>query len=1029
MARSKADLEMAKLPAFDAALREYCDRNYHQLLPIIAEKVHQEKVHQEKLNVVKARLNFEDPSQHSESGTPSRRRGLKERLGSRHVRSMSRSPEPRRGHSESPRKRGLKRKTVFKRLEKGVFHRLRDKGKSTSAHSNDSRHRSYHSSHGYTESCYQNSRSRETELASKKRHNKSASSRRMEALSKNEDSAGGHWKSKPKRQKSSVEDDISQPWAAAKTERWAMPTWCHMFNSTLTENARVWFDDLSKEFIDSYDELKESFLKNYLQQKKCFTDPVEIRNIKQRDGESTEEFVRRYKLECRDIKGALECMKISGFMHGITIPELIKRLYDKIPKSVDEMMRVTTAFLRGEVAASNREWKKSFGFQNQQRPGRKQDRFTLLTKTPKEILALDKGKFKPPPPMTTPVEKRNDRKLCEFHREVGHTTDECMHLKRQIKEILKAGKLSHLIKELKQSNEKDHVKAAKKEETSGKGKPLAILMVQPWQRVAKQKITQTFSLESDILFTTCMWTRAPPQKSCMNTASIDSVWSEMAFKQMKKLIAELPMLTASKEKEELVIYLAAVKEAVSAVLMTERDEKQMPIYFVSRALQGSKINYTPMEKLILALVSASKRLKRYFQAHTIVVIIDQPIKQMLSNPEVAGRLLKWRFELEEHDIHYRLKTSVKGKILADFIIERSDDDPPDTPMEDKEELLDPWILFTNGSSCIDGSGAGLIITNLEGTEFTYALRFRFNATNNEAEYEALIADLRIAKQMGVKNLQANVDSKLVANHLNETYVAKEPGMIKYLEKVKNLASTFKELSIKQEVLAVVEEEGRTWMTPIHEYLVEEIPPEEKKKARDVRRKARRYAVKNGVLYKKSFLRPWLRCVGQIQANVLIEIYEGSCSMHAGPRSVVEKALRSGYYWPTMHEDARKLIRECNDCPVHRPVLRNLQQNLTPITSRNSRRNWHANFDNCEGRHDKNDEALGINLDLLEEKREQATIQEAKTKAKMGKYYNARVRNTSFRPGDFVYRHNKASHAKEGSKLEPKWEGLNEAWKL
>ncbi|GKG23296.1 reverse transcriptase domain-containing protein, partial [Tanacetum coccineum] len=83
----------------------------------------------------------------------------------------------------------------------------------------------------------------------------------------------------------------------------------------------------------------------------------------------------------------------------------------------------------------------------------------------------------------------------------------------------------------------------------------------------------------------------------------------MAFKQMKKSIAELLMLTAPKEKEELFIYLVAAKEAISAVLMTERDEKQMPIYFVSRALQGLKINYTPMEKLILALVSASKRLK------------------------------------------------------------------------------------------------------------------------------------------------------------------------------------------------------------------------------------------------------------------------------------------------------------------------------------------------------------------------------------------------------------------------------------
>ncbi|GJT79366.1 hypothetical protein Tco_1053708 [Tanacetum coccineum] len=225
--------------------------------------------------------------------------------------------------------------------------------------------------------------------------------------------------------------------------------------------------------------------------KKCIKDPIEIHNIKQREGESIKDFMKRYKLESKDVKGAPECMRIYGFMHGITNPELIKRLHDKILKTVDKMMRVTTSFLRGEVAASNHEWKKSFppwkqqegnqkqnfkkgGFRNQQRSERKQDKFTLLTKTPKEIFALDKGKFKAPPPITTPVEKRNHAKFCEFHGKVGH---KCMHLRKQIEEMLKAGKLSHMIKELKQNNGKEQPKVAKKGETSGKDKALAILMV------------------------------------------------------------------------------------------------------------------------------------------------------------------------------------------------------------------------------------------------------------------------------------------------------------------------------------------------------------------------------------------------------------------------------------------------------------------------------------------------------------------------------------------------------------------------
>ncbi|GJV77166.1 reverse transcriptase domain-containing protein [Tanacetum coccineum] len=118
-------------------------------------------------------------------------------------------------------------------------------------------------------------------------------------------------------------------------------------------------------------------------------------------------------------------------------------------------------------------------------------------------------------------------------------------------------------------------------------------------------------------------------------------------------------------------------------------------------------------------------------------------------------------------------------------------------MEAEQELSDPWTLFTDGSSCVDGSGAGLILTDPEDAEFTYALRFRFDATNNEAEYEALIACLRTAEQMGVKNIQVSVDSRLVANQVNGSYIAKEPVMILYLEKVKTLFDSFEKFSIKQ----------------------------------------------------------------------------------------------------------------------------------------------------------------------------------------------------------------------------------------
>ncbi|GJS68126.1 reverse transcriptase domain-containing protein [Tanacetum coccineum] len=304
---------------------------------------------QEKLKEVKARLNFEGcsrrnlkiqkVSQHSESRTPNVRGEHGKGRRSGRSRSMSGSPKPtsvfsriRHGRSKSPRHmvEGKGRK------KGGVFGRLRGKGKNVSARS---------------ESRYQSSRSGRTESVPRKRHYEGTCSRRTEVLSKSEDIGRGTG---------------SQ---AAKVERWAMPTWCHMFNSMLTGSAKVWFDDLPPESVDSYDDLKKAFLANFLQQKKCIKDPVEIHHIKQRDKESTEDFIQRFKTESRHVKGASECMRISGFMHGITNPELIKRLHDNIPKSMDKMMRTTTTFLRGEVAASNQAWKKTLPAWKQQEAG------------------------------------------------------------------------------------------------------------------------------------------------------------------------------------------------------------------------------------------------------------------------------------------------------------------------------------------------------------------------------------------------------------------------------------------------------------------------------------------------------------------------------------------------------------------------------------------------------------------------------------------------------------------------------------
>ncbi|GJT75889.1 reverse transcriptase domain-containing protein [Tanacetum coccineum] len=364
-------------PMSDEVLREMCDKNYHKLLPLIAEKMQKEKEQKDKLNAVKARLIYgeesgikirtREESHYSESKTPTARTEPRRRHGDRY----SRSPSPytsvfkrlKKYRSPSPRPRPRKEGGVFnskKASTKGntisydsqLFQSSEESERRASLKSKSRRHRSSI----YEDDLSQPWTCEERNPFTPRIRHFSLPRTRMPSHVKTYDGSGD------------PEDHLKLFQSAAKTEGWAMPTWCHMFNSTLTGNARVWFDKLPKESIDSYEDLRTAFRENYLQQTKHIKDPVEIHHIKQRDGESTEDFMERYKAEVLDVEGAPECMRISGFMHGITHPGLIKRLYERIPRSMDEMYRMTTSFLQGEVAAlSHGQRKASSSWKNSQR--------------------------------------------------------------------------------------------------------------------------------------------------------------------------------------------------------------------------------------------------------------------------------------------------------------------------------------------------------------------------------------------------------------------------------------------------------------------------------------------------------------------------------------------------------------------------------------------------------------------------------------------------------------------------------------
>ena len=201
-----------------------------------------------------------------------------------------------------------------------------------------------------------------------------------------------------------------------------------------------------------------------------------------------------------------------------------------------------------------------------------------------------------------------------------------------------------------------------------------------------------------------------------------------------------------------------------------------------------------MEKLILALVTAARKLRPYFQAHTIKVPTEYPMQQVLHKLETSGRLMKWAIELSEFDIRYRPKTAIKGQVLADFVMEFASAEPARDAQAATD--LSTWKLSVDGASNGQGSGVGLILTSPEGIDIEYALRFGFHTSNNEAEYEAVITGLNLAHSLEADQLEVYSDSQLVVRQIEDTYEAKSERMILYLQKVRDLLKKFVLVQVK-----------------------------------------------------------------------------------------------------------------------------------------------------------------------------------------------------------------------------------------
>ena len=244
------------------------------------------------------------------------------------------------------------------------------------------------------------------------------------------------------------------------------------------------------------------------------------------------------------------------------------------------------------------------------------------------------------------------------------------------------------------------------------------------------------------------------------------------------------MLTALESGEELFMYLSVSEHTVSALLLRDQGVQQ-PLYYVSKSLVNAEIRYLPLEKLVLALVHAKRKLPFYFQAHTVYVLTEYHLQLLLKRLDFTGRIAKWGTRLGSFDIRYRLRSLMKGQVLVDFVAEFSLRNEMEVVCHMEVHL---WKVFVDGASSAMGARAGIVIITLEGIRLENSFRLGFKASNNEAKYEALLTGLKVVWDMGAQEVEVYSDSQLVVNQVHGSFEARDPRMVEYLRVVRKVIS-------------------------------------------------------------------------------------------------------------------------------------------------------------------------------------------------------------------------------------------------
>jgi ribonuclease HI len=230
---------------------------------------------------------------------------------------------------------------------------------------------------------------------------------------------------------------------------------------------------------------------------------------------------------------------------------------------------------------------------------------------------------------------------------------------------------------------------------------------------------------------------------------------------------------------------------VSAVIVVKRTEEghalpvQRPVYYISEVLSETKARYPQIQKLLYAVVLARHKLRHYFEAHPVTVVSAFPLGEIIRNPDAVDRIGKWSVELMGEMLAYTPRKAIKSQILADFVAEWTDTQLP--PPQIQAEC---WTLYFDGSVMKIGVSAGLLFISPLREHMRYAVRLHFPASNNMAEYEALLCGLRIAIETGIKRLDVRGDSQLVIDQVMKNASCHDDKMEAYCNVVRALEDKF-----------------------------------------------------------------------------------------------------------------------------------------------------------------------------------------------------------------------------------------------